>query len=85
LPDRIVLFYSNRRSEDATFLAELQNLETDNPKYKLIASMIEVKKSHQLWNGETGLTNQEMLGTLAGRRVTHPRGRDRRLLSRSTY
>ena len=32
------------------------------PKYKLIASMTEMEKSHQSWNGETGLINQEMLG-----------------------
>jgi ferredoxin-NADP reductase len=61
-PNRIVLFYSNRRPEDAPFLAELQSLERDNPKYKLIASMTEVEKSHRPWNGETGLINQEMLG-----------------------
>src|ERR1700684_366278 len=36
LPNRIVLFYSNRRPEDAAFLAELQSLERYNPKYKLI-------------------------------------------------
>ena len=62
LPNRIVLFYSNRRPEDAPFLAELRSLERDNPKYKLIASMTEMEKSHRPWNGETGLINQEMLG-----------------------
>jgi ferredoxin-NADP reductase len=62
LSNRIVVFYSNRRPEDAPFLVELQTLERDNPKYKLIASMTEMKKSHQPWNGETGLINQEMLG-----------------------
>ena len=51
-----------RRPEDAPFLAELQSLERDNPKYKLIASMTEMEKSHQLWNGETGLIDQGMLG-----------------------
>jgi ferredoxin-NADP reductase len=61
LPNRIVLFYSNRRPEDAPFLAELQRLEKDNPKYKLIASMTEMEKSHQTWNGETGLINHTML------------------------
>ena len=61
LPNCIVLFYSNRRPEDAPFLAELQSLEKDNPKYKLIASMTEMEKSHQLWNGETGPINQAML------------------------
>ena len=62
LPNRIVLFYSNRRPEDAPFLAELQSLEKDNPKYRLIASMTEIEKSHRAWSGETGLINQEMLG-----------------------
>jgi len=61
-PNRIVLFYSNSRPEDAPFLAELQSLEKDNPKYKLIASMTEMEKSHRPWNGETGLIDQEMLG-----------------------
>ena len=62
LPNCIVLFYSNRRPEDAPFLAELQSLEKDNPKYRLIASMTEIEKSHRAWSGETGLINQEMLG-----------------------
>ena len=60
--NRIVLFYSNRRPEDAPFLAELQSLERDNPKYKLIGSMTEMEKSHRPWTGETGLIDQEMLG-----------------------
>jgi ferredoxin-NADP reductase len=62
LPNRIVLFYSNRRPEDAPFLVELQSLERDNPKYKLIGSMTEMEKSHRPWNGETGLIDQGMLG-----------------------
>src|SRR5450631_2984472 len=57
-PHRIVFFYSNRRPEDAPFLAELQSLERVNPKCKLIASMTEMEKSHQPWNGETGLIDQ---------------------------
>ena len=61
LPHHIVLFYSNRRPEDAPFLAELQSLERDNPRYKLIGSMTEMEKSHRTWNGETGFINQEML------------------------
>jgi len=61
LPNRIVLFYSNRRPEDAPFLAELRRLERVNPKYKLIGSMTEMEKSHQPWNGETGLIDQGML------------------------
>jgi ferredoxin-NADP reductase len=62
LPHRIVLFYCNRRPEDAPFLAELQSLEGDNPKYKCIASMTQMEKSHRPWHGETGLIDQAMLG-----------------------
>jgi ferredoxin-NADP reductase len=61
LPRRIFLFYSNRRPEDAPFLAELQTLEKENPNYTLIASMTEMEKSHRPWHGETGLIDKEML------------------------
>ena len=62
LPHRIFLFYCNRRPEDAPFLSELQGLERDNSKYKLIPSMTEMERSSRPWNGETGFINQEMLG-----------------------
>jgi len=61
LPRRIFIFYSNRRPEDAPFLAELQTLEKENPNYTLIASMTEMEKSHRPWHGETGLIDKEML------------------------
>jgi ferredoxin-NADP reductase len=61
LPHRIFLFYSNRRPEDAAFLAELQTLEKENPNYKLIASMTEMEKSHRPWHGETGVIGKEIL------------------------
>ena len=61
LPHRIFLFYSNRRPEDAAFLAELQTLENENPNYKLIASMTEMEKSHRPWHGETGVIDKEMI------------------------
>jgi ferredoxin-NADP reductase len=60
-PHRIFLFYSNRRPEDAAFLAELQALEKQNPNYKLIASMAGMEKSHRPWHGETGMINEQML------------------------
>ena len=62
LPNRLVLFYSNKRPEDAPFLTELLSLEGDNPNYKLVATMTEMEKSHLPWNGETALINPEMLG-----------------------
>jgi ferredoxin-NADP reductase len=61
LPHRIFLFYSNRRPEDAAFLAELQALAKENPNYTLIASMTEMAKSQRPWNGETGLIDKDML------------------------
>ena len=61
LPQRIFLFYSNRRPEDAPFLDELQALEKENPNYKLVASMTEMAKSHRSWQGEVGRIDKEML------------------------
>ena len=61
LPHRIILFFSNRRPEDAPYLEELQALERENPNYKLIATMTQMEKSNRSWQGETGLINKEML------------------------
>lgn len=62
LPHRIVLFYSNRRPEDAAFLEELRTLEQSNPGYRLIATMSEAQKSSRPWQGETGFIRPDMLG-----------------------
>jgi len=61
LPHRIFLFYSNHRPEDAPFLEALQKLEKESPNYKLIATMTDMEKSKQPWDGETGPVNKEML------------------------
>ena len=62
LPHRILLFYSlNRRPEDAPFLEELQSLESQNPNYKLIATMTGMEKSRLMWKRETGHANRDML------------------------
>ncbi len=58
---KIVLFYSNRRPEDAPFLAELQNLAEQNTSFKLIATITEPEKSAQSWQGETGVIDRAML------------------------
>ncbi len=60
-PQRLVLFYSNRRPEDAPFLEDLRALQHDNPRYSLVASMSEMARSHRPWTGETGLIDQAML------------------------
>ncbi len=72
LPNRIVLFYSNRRPEDAPFLAELQSLERDNPKYRLIGSMTEMEKSPQPLARRDRLDRSRDAGkALEGRSVAH--------------
>jgi ferredoxin-NADP reductase len=60
-PQRLFLFYGNRRPEDAAFLDELQDLEKQNPNYRLIACMNEMEHSHRVWQGETGVIDAEML------------------------
>ncbi len=46
-PIRIFVFYGNRRPEDAAFLDELQDLEKQNPNYRLIACMNEMEHSQR--------------------------------------
>ena len=58
---RLLLFYSNRRPEDAAFLSELQQIEKQNPSFKFIGTMTEMAKSLERWQGETGFIDQSML------------------------
>ena len=61
LPHRIVLFYGNRRPEDAAWLEELRALEGRNRNYKLVAAMSEAHKSARPWDGEKGFIDRAML------------------------
>jgi ferredoxin-NADP reductase len=61
LSHKMYLFYSNRRPEDAPYLAELQSFAKQNSNFKLIATMTEPEKSAQKWEGETGFTDRGML------------------------
>jgi len=58
---RLFLFYSNRRPEDAAFLAELQAVEKKNPSFQFIGTMTGMEKSRQPWQGETGFIDAPML------------------------
>ena len=60
-PHRIVMFYSNRRPEDAAFLDELQRLEKENPKFTLVATMSQMPKSERSWKGEVGKIDAGMI------------------------
>lgn len=61
LPHRLQLFYSNRRSEDAAFLQELERIEKENTRYKFIGTMTQMEKSKQKWEGRTGFIDKQML------------------------
>ncbi|MCC6966797.1 MAG: FAD-dependent oxidoreductase [Nitrospira sp.] len=61
LPHRLYLFYSNRSSEEAAFLAELTELEKQNPRFKLIATITEAGGTRTDWNGEQGHITQDMI------------------------
>jgi ferredoxin-NADP reductase len=61
LPHKLYLFYSNRRPEDAPFLAILEDLEKTNPNFRLVATMTEMARSSREWKGETGLIDGEMV------------------------
>ncbi len=58
---KLVLFYSNHRPEDAAFLDELTQAQSENPNFTLIATMTKMKDSAQPWQGETGVIDKAML------------------------
>jgi ferredoxin-NADP reductase len=61
LSQKLYLFYSNRRPEDAAFLDTLTTLETTNPNFRLVCTMTEMSKSKREWKGETALLDKQML------------------------
>jgi len=60
-PRRILLFYSVRVPEEAAFLAELQEMEQYNERYKLICTVTQPEKAKGPWAGETGRISIQML------------------------
>jgi ferredoxin-NADP reductase len=58
LPHHMVLFYGNRRPQDAPFLDELYGLEKRNPSFRLVATMSQPGAG---WKGETGQIDRAML------------------------
>jgi ferredoxin-NADP reductase len=61
LPHHIYLFYSNRSPETAAFLEELQRLESSNPNFHFIPTMVEMSQSKRDWKGATGYINGDLL------------------------
>jgi ferredoxin-NADP reductase len=61
IPRRIVLFYANRRPEDAAFLEELSTVAAQNPQVTFVPTMTKMERSRKAWTGETGYITKAML------------------------
>ncbi len=61
LPHCFYPFYSNRRPEDAAFLAEFEHLQKINASFRLIATMTQAGKSARPWSGEKESIGRAML------------------------
>lgn len=61
LPNKLYLFYSNRRPEVAPFVEELEELTKSNPNFHLVLTMTEMPQSSTEWKGETSFINGAML------------------------
>src|SRR5690606_6130603 len=58
---QMYLFYSNRRPEDAAFLKDLQQWDKESDNFQLIATMTDMDKSNQTWDGEVGYIDKDMV------------------------
>lgn len=65
-PQRLVLFYLNRRPEDAPFLDELLAVQDANPQFCVVCTMTGIEKSSRPWSGETGHITPAMLAEHLG-------------------
>jgi len=66
LQQRLILLYSNRRPEDAAFLAEMQQLSAQNVNFRLVATMTQMSASSRPWAGQTGLITEQLLKSVVG-------------------
>jgi len=64
LPQHLILVYSNRRPEDAAFLAELQDLEQYNRNFRLVATMTDMSRSNRPWSGRSALIDPALMSGL---------------------
>lgn len=61
LPQQLTLIYSNRRPEDAAFLAELTQIEKKHDNFRLIATMTGMGKSQRQWDGDIDHVDEALL------------------------
>ena len=65
LAQPLALLYSNRRPEDAAFLADLQRLEAENPRFRLVATMTDIAQSTRPWQGERRRVDASLVAATA--------------------
>jgi ferredoxin-NADP reductase len=61
LPYPVVVFYANRRPEDAAYLDELAELATQDSNLTLVPTMSDMSGSERAWGGERGRIDLSML------------------------
>lgn len=61
LPYPVVVFYANRRPEDAPFLDELADLEKQDANLTFVPAMSDMSNSEREWVGERGRVDRSML------------------------
>jgi len=61
LPHSLLLFYSNRRRQDASFFEDLKDLADKNSNFKFIPTLTAPEESAQKWSGETGYIDRTMI------------------------
>lgn len=66
LDQYMLLVYSNRRPEDATFLPELDQMAQQNKHFHLVATMTGMHKAGRPWDGERGHIDGALLTRLVG-------------------
>lgn len=66
LPHHLFLFYSNRKPDDAAYLAEFREVERNNPRFKLIATFTEGEAAPEGAAVEHGYITAEMLAKHLG-------------------
>jgi ferredoxin-NADP reductase len=68
-PQQLILLYANRRPEDAAYLGELQQLEQQNERFRLVATMTDIERSSLRWNGKTRSMDAAFIEDATGRLV----------------
>ena len=71
LAHRILLFYANRRPEDAPFLDELYGFERENRRFTFVPTMTRIHDSSAAWTGETGRIDPGMILRHTRRSAAH--------------